>query len=312
MWDSRRELVWLQERFAQEEYILARDYLSEKVVENLAGIEYHGSPGVTAHCLQAITRLLFAGEELERAWLLSAKFRDGTGVHCFVLHPLCGDLIGIKSGFASGYGGEGPKGLETALTIFRLYEIDVQEFEVAPAVIERLDNSCLLKTDIEGIQMSRAVHPTKTADYQSLRCLDDPTYPIRQEHLYPPRVNLGSIDPRLVDLALELHLSPDSVISTTYRRLEDTVRNRTKLSGESGQRLMSKAFEGPDSLLHWNDDNAGEQAGKAGLFKSVFLAFRNPRAHKELARTERELLREFMLVNELFQLESKACRREIE
>jgi len=289
--------------------VLAGKVLPEKVIHKLAGIEYHGSPGITAHCLRAITRLLCAGDEIEKAWLLSAKFRDGGGAHCFIMHTLCGGPVAIKSGFSSGYPGEGPKGLETALAILHLHRIDVEEYEVDNSVIERLDKSCLLVGDLEDCELARPTHPTKTADYMSLSCLDDPSYPVRQPHLYPPSVDLGLVDSRILDLALDLSKSPDRVITTAYRRLEDMIRDRTKLSNESGQRLMSKAFEGPDSILHWQDEHPAEQAGKVGLFKSVFLAFRNPRAHKELKHSDRELLREFMLVNELYHLEAKAVAR---
>lgn len=277
-----------------------------------AEIEYHGSPGITAHCLTAITRLLQFGAAVRQAWLLSNRDRPNSGVHCFILNMEDSRQIAIKSGFSSGYGGEGPRGLSTAIEILRLHEIELQEYEVDASFIDRLDKSLLSKKDIEGIYRLRPIHITKTLDYLWDWKTDDRYAPIRSEWLYPPSVNFGLLDERIFDLGLELYVNPDYAISTAFKRLEDALRARTGFSGESGQRLMTKAFEGENSKLHWEDKNQAEHAGKAGLFKSIFLAYRNPRAHKELRKSEREILREFMLINELFLLEASAIERPVD
>ena len=70
-----------------------------------ACIEYHGGPGVTQPCLDAVIRLIQFGDQITKAQILSA---DGDPVteHCFLL-TVNDDLVAIKSGFASGYRGNG-------------------------------------------------------------------------------------------------------------------------------------------------------------------------------------------------------------
>ena len=42
---------------------------------------------------------------------------------------------------------------------------------------------------------------------------------------------------------------------------------------------------------------------------AVFLAYRNPRAHREILSDPREAVREFMLINQLYLLEATAEAR---
>lgn len=86
-------------------------------ITDLAGIEYYGTSGITARCLTALTMVIQAGDDaILRAFLLSdVDSSSKCGTHCFLLWPESSDPIVIKSGFASGYPGEGPRGLSSAL-----------------------------------------------------------------------------------------------------------------------------------------------------------------------------------------------------
>uniref|UniRef100_UPI0040485D1B hypothetical protein n=1 Tax=Rheinheimera sp. TaxID=1869214 RepID=UPI0040485D1B len=87
-------------------------------INDFAGIEYYGTAGITARCLRALSMAIQAGDKIEKAYLLSDfDTKSGCGTHCFLLFTEFGDPIAIKSGFASGYGGEGPRGLSSALQI---------------------------------------------------------------------------------------------------------------------------------------------------------------------------------------------------
>jgi hypothetical protein len=68
-----------------------------------AGIEYVGQPGVSKDCQDAVLRLLQYGDRVTQARILSSS-RD----HSLLL-TVNGDLVAVKSGFASGYLGEGPR-----------------------------------------------------------------------------------------------------------------------------------------------------------------------------------------------------------
>lgn len=275
-------------------------------IRRLAQIEYHGTPGVTQSCINALVRIINFGDRITNAILLSHN-----GSHCFLLTVNYGDKIAIKSGFASGYGGEGPGGLSTALQLLVRHGAEIEEIVVDEAVIERLDASCLLSDDLERIKSTHPRRPSRWYDY--IFDIEGDIHPNNKklQHEFPAAVPYSLIDFRLVDLALKLTESPDAAIMTGFRRLEDIVRSRTGLLNESGVRLFQKAFLNDDSLLLWNDVESGEHKGRANLFVAIYMAFRNPRAHGEISTNETIALREFLLINELFVLESQAVVRKI-
>jgi len=74
--------------------------------KKLAAIQYVGTGGITSHCVDAISRLVHFGDKINTAQLLS-HIGPHSGAHCFLLDINYGDKVAIKSGFSSGYGGEG-------------------------------------------------------------------------------------------------------------------------------------------------------------------------------------------------------------
>jgi hypothetical protein len=123
-------------------------------------------------------------------------------------------------------------------------------------------------------------------------------------------IPLALMDSRLRDLALTFSASPDANLMTGYRRLEDVVRERSKIE-EYGQRLFARAFGGDHSPLCWTGISAGEQDGRVALFSAAFKAYRNPRAHREERHNSmRDLVDELLILNHLFRLEGQAVLRE--
>jgi hypothetical protein len=57
-------------------------------------------------------------------------------------------------------------------------------------------------------------------------------------------------------------------------------------------------------MLTWPVNDDGEKNGRANLFTGTFMAYRNPRAHRE--HSSEELLAEFLLLNQLYRLEFEA------
>ncbi len=78
----------------------------------LAGIEYSGVPGASKECQDAVMRLLQYGDQITRVRILSCSKE-----HCLLLTVNVGDLIAIKSGFTSGYIGEGPTAFSCVLQL---------------------------------------------------------------------------------------------------------------------------------------------------------------------------------------------------
>lgn len=264
-----------------------------------AGIEYAGVAGSSEDCKEAVIRRIQYGEKIHQARIVSA---DNT--HGLLLANGIGDLTAIKSGFASGYGGEGPGAFSYVLQLLEAHGVELEEVEVNQALIERLDDSALTVGDVELINTARPVRPRRWHDY----ILDDDqrsTLRGRVWREFRPVIPYAIIDDRLTDLVLAFWDDPDAKLVTGYRRLEDLVRERTGLKGH-GTQLLSAAFLGDKSALCWNELSENEQRGRGNLFTSAFMAHRNPRAHQELRADAEGQLRELLLLNHLYVLEREA------
>jgi hypothetical protein len=282
-------------------------------IEDLAGIEYYGSAGITAHCLTALTMAIQAGDDtIVRAFLLSdVDSSSKCGTHCFLLWPESSDPIVIKSGFASGYPGEGPRGLSSALQILIRHNIEIKEYAVDANFIQRADSSCLTLVDLDMFETLQPIRPARYYDYILLRddlCSYDDNL---VKSLFVKNVPFSLIDNRIMDLAIDLLNNPDANLMTCYRRLEDIIRKRTCLDGESGSKLFSQAFLSSNAPLYWPELPEAEAKGRAALFTGVYMAYRNSRAHKENLTTIDDAIREFLMINQLFILEFEAQKQGI-
>ena len=264
------------------------------------GIQYAGESGISADCKDAVVRLLQHGDRIAAARILTCATR-----HCLLLTISDGELVAVKSGFASGYGGEGPTAFSYVLQLLDAHGVDVDEFEVAEAVIERLDRSSLTESDLVELASANRVRPSRWfQDYIEVQHRDSRAEGTLWQE-FPLVIPFAIVDPRLVDLALSFWDAPDDKLMTAYRRLEDITRKRTGID-EHGSKLFSRAFMGPTAKLHWPEADDSEQAGRAQLFTASFGAFRNPRAHREKKDRREDLLAEFLLLNQLFRLEKEA------
>lgn len=271
--------------------------------DNYPFIQYHGTPGITESCLDAIMRLIHFGHQIEEVRLLTCG-----DDHCFLLLVAVEGYIAIKSGFSSGYEGEGPRGLATALQIFQRHVSHIKEYDISSILFERVDHSCLSSSDIDEITSIKQVSPSRIQKYiYAYRNIfsDKETSDKWIHGYYPSEIPLKLIDSRIIDLAIKFKDNPDLSLLSAYRRLEDIVRKRTGLAGEViGAKLFSKVFRGDNSLLYWEDIESAEREGRAALFEGTYMAFRNRRAHREMQKSLDNEIREFLLLNELFILES--------
>lgn len=265
-----------------------------------AGIQYAGEPGLTLPCQEAVLRLLQFGDKIKHARIITSDQEHG-----LLLTTDNGERIAIKSGFASGYSGEGPRRFSYVLNVLMKHEASISEARVSRGVLKRLDTSALTEVDLEAIQMSKVKAGNHWTGY------------LLPEHLkldpwseFPLTIPFAIIDERLADLALSFWDAPDERLLTAWRRLEDTVRKRTGVS-EHGAKLFSRAFAGEVALLQWSDKSAGEAEGAAQLFASGFKAYRNRRAHREVKEHPEDQLVEFLMLNQLFRLEQSAQRRDV-
>lgn len=273
----------------------------------LASIEYHGQAGITRDCLNALVRLIHFGDSIENAQLLTCKGTHSAS-HCFLLTINQHDLVAIKSGFSSGYYGEGPSGMSSAIKLLLRQNVEIYEYLVTEDVISRCDHSSLLNSDLEDLENTRPVLPHRFYGYRQGEPGSDINDDKYLKQLFPITLPLGLLDARIVDLALEFGEYPDHAVMKAYKRLEDTIRKKTGLNG-SGAKLFAKAFQGDNSILFWKNIEATESIGRANLFIGAFMAFRNPRAHKEQQEDREQATREFLILNELYLLESQSITR---
>jgi hypothetical protein len=270
--------------------------------QTLAGIEYSGLPGISSDCQDAVLRLLQYRDQITRVRILSCS-----GEHCLLLTVNVGDLIAIKSGFGSGYLGEGSHTFSYVLQLLDAHGAQIEESEVAPDVIERLDNSSLTMSDIDNLDAAVPIRPTRWHGYVFEQHWESERSGTLWRD-FPPVVPFAIIDSRIIDLAISFWEDPDEKLLTGYRRLEDTVRKRTGVD-EHGTKLFSQAFAGPKAKLGWESLDAGEHSGRASLFTGAFMAYRNPRAHREVQGDANDQLAEFLLLNHLYRLEKDSKER---
>jgi hypothetical protein len=275
------------------------DGLAPDKTHRLVGIEYSGVSGGSKDCKDAVEMLLQYGVHFQRAKILTCKNH-----HCLLLEDEIGDFIAIKSGFASGYGGEGPTTFSYVLQLLESHGAEIEEFDVDAMTIERLDNSALTLSDLKQLDQSHPVRPIRWHSY----VYEDDFERGRDGTLwakFPPVIPFAIIDNRIMDLAISFWKDPDDRLLKAYRRLEDLVRERTGVQ-EHGTRLFSQVFTGNNPKLTWKNIDDAEKIGRATLFTGAYMAHRNPRAHRELKSYQDAQLSEFLLLNHLFRLEREA------
>lgn len=267
-------------------------------INELAAIEYHGSAGISRHCKQAVVRLIHFSDKIEKATILSSS-----GTHCLLLNTEFDILIAIKSGFGSGYAGEGSAAFATVLKLLERHGAEIDEVDVPKDLLRRLDASCLTCADIDWIEQATPVRPFRWYDYLDMfRGNGDE----RLNDEFPASVPFQILDPRLTEIALGFQQDPDKALVSGFRKLESIVRTRTGLDEANGTKLFSKTFLGDEPILTWEGIDPGEKAARGTLFSSIFTAFRNRRMHHEPDPNSGGELQEFLMLNQLFLLEREA------
>ncbi len=284
-----------------------RDDRHHDAGNSLAGIGYRGSAGVTHPCLKAVRQLIQCAERIAGVRILTC----GTSHALLIQTPddtATEDLIAIKTGFSSGYVGTGPSGFSKVIALLTELEIDLEEYVVSEAFLERLDQSALTRADLDWLDSERPQRPSTYFDYilPADAPIPEASFP---ESQFSPVLPYAIIDPRLMQLARSFFEDPDQALFLGFRRLESIIRKRVD-DELDGAKLFRKAFQEKASKLVWNDLRDAERSGRAELFVSAYAAHRNNRFHNENDKEDvRDQLSEFLVLNHLFRLESEAVER---
>lgn len=267
-------------------------------------IQYLGTP-YTQDCLEAIGFILQTQSYIEKALLLSCVHE-----HAYLIKSHRNTYI-IRSGFTSGYQGEGPKGLASSLQLFLKHNIEVEEIHISKKLMKKLNQASLSDLDLDNILKAQYIRPIqryehiysiyKTTDYQHYN-----------DRYYPEILPFHLIDTRIFDLALKFNDDPNYSILTAYTRLEDIVKVKIDDHSLFSNNLLKTAFisdKQRKSIYSWNKNNENVSNALGCLFTNVFTAYRNERAHSEVDKPYVKQLREFLLINELYLLERESIRR---
>ena len=265
-----------------------------------AAIEYHGIRGDSLACRDAVFRLV-----QYRTRITDARILTSGQSHSLLLSINSGDMVAIKSGFASGHSGLGATTFSEVLGVLHAVGAEIDEFDVYPHIIKRIDETALTTEDISKVVSSRAVRPQRWRDYVLKRHWTD--YEIdAQWHRFPQVIPFAVIDRRIMDLAISFWDGPDDTLMNGYRRLEDTIRKRID-SENYGARLFDEAFSLNGGKLKWMDAPDRAHAGRLNLMKGTFSSYRNVRAHRNSEDIDdADLLAEFLLLNQMYRLEGEA------
>lgn len=280
-----------------------------------AAIQYVGAAGTTELSVQAVVQLVQYGRTITKARILTGERTpaapDGDGrprtlaSHALLLTVGEHELVAVKSGFHSGYGGTGPSGFSYVLQLLEAHGAGITEHDVGQEMVYRLDQCLLTDRDLEAIEGTPVIQPYRWHDY-----IFERDYEARKDgslwHNLPLVVPYAIIDGRLMDLALNFWQDPNAHLRSAFARLEDTVRARTGFAELIGAELFKQAFLPPTMRLEWRGIGEKERAARALLFQSVYAVHRNPRAHRELEESSASQLSEFLLVNHLYCLEREA------
>ena len=159
--------------------------------------QFAGEAGITQSCINAILKYLQFNDSLSKVLIITNKQS-----HALVLYTEDHEIIAIKSGFSSGYSGEGPKGFAYILSLLDEYGIEIEEYDVKNNVIDNINCSRLKMTQLERIKNSRPVRPSRwRGDYVYVY---KDRYSKKETLLskFPYIIPFSIIDPRIFDLSV--------------------------------------------------------------------------------------------------------------
>ena len=188
-------------------------------------IQYVGVKGITKDCADAVLRMIQYGDKIKKAWILSCRDR-----HCILLLVNECRIFAVKTGFSSGYNGEGPRTFSYIISVLDAHGIEIDEYDVRNHIFDRINKENLRKADIAFLKTLTPLPASSWFGYIWDRHKgsnrDKPIW-----HKFPLCIPYNIIDSRIMDLALEFLDNPDHALITGYRRLEDIIKTRTNING---------------------------------------------------------------------------------
>ena len=278
--------------------------------------EYLGIVGSSTDCLNALGVTLQFGPAVHAALLVTKEKEEEEPwphEHLIVLQLENADFgrpIVIPSGFASGYGGAGPRALSRAIILLSKANVSVKSKIAAGLLFHQINIGRATHEQLENLaRLGKG--GTDPWDLVDMRDADlSGTNPPIWSDWIDLRVPRGLVSANLDDLVQELERDHRDAVFKAFRRLESSIRSRMQGLGaitESeavGARLVNNAF-GDKGKLGWSDidPTSSEYKGRRDLLAGAFSVLRSPRVHNEDDPFSRaDHIRDFILVGWLLDL----------
>jgi hypothetical protein len=139
--------------------------------------------------------------------------------------------------------------------------VQIQEYEVEPSFLERLDASALTRSDMEALEAPHPVRPSRWHDYLEERHWKHSEDGSLWHEEFPPVIPFAVIDRRLMYLAIDFWSGADARLLDGYRRLAGNVYLRSLLIECANHILRPRGKD--SSLRRWGlhlADRGGKQA----------------------------------------------------
>lgn len=248
--------------------------------------------GNTQDALDALTEVLQSDPPVVGCVFVTAGDREG-GQHLLVMITEDEKFprpVVIRSGFTSGYGGEGPVGTSLAITLLDDLNIRPLSVVVDSSLFERIDQGTATYEELRGLwdhSLAGWKRGKDVSHYVLERDFDRSEKHQSWRRSVAPRLTYSLVSPDLFDLIPQFERNPREALIAGFRRLESEIRAALQRVGvettdRAAVQLIRLAF-GKDGRLRWADvpADSSEHLGRVEMLAGAFQALRNKRAHEE-------------------------------
>ena len=271
-------------------------------------VQYMGIPGISEQCLLAVDTIVNSQRLPERASLVTHKElpRSSKAEHLFLFwgwnHV---PLTVVHSGFASGYGGEGPRTFSMALCMIRDKAVPINELRVHKglfnAIEERRPTQVMLdQLRVQGEPMEQWIGVYVWEEHEQM--VQDRTF---WPMWHRPNLAFDFLDPELAERCQSLFPAKvEAAVREAFLVVEARLRDVMEASIEEGEAptgmaLISEALRPNGGILTDESLPPSEREGLHHLFRGAFQYVRNPRAHRFVDEKDPQRAIEFVYLADL-------------
>ena len=271
-------------------------------------VQYMGMPGISEPCLLAVDTIVNSQRPPERASLVTYKElpRSGGAVHLFLFWDWNEvPLTVVHSGFASGYGGEGPRTFSMALCMIRDKAIPMNVLHVREdlfnAIEERRPTPEMLdQLGVQGEPIEQWIWSYVWEEHERM---------VEERRFWPkwhqPNLVFDFLDPELAERCGTLYpANMQAAIQLAYLVVEERLRSLISAPDDyedisTGNRLIVKALHHETGELTDRSLPRSEREGLFLMFKGAYMYVRNSRSHRFVDENDPQRAIEFIYLADL-------------